>query len=126
MYLTGTTFLRITQTSQSQPENILQHKGLTRRTSRRFIFRALENPFILQDFGVSIKAPTKMSSVLRSLSDSALGRGPSGRQVGLPEAFLCTRQLHLKHQKPCKNKTPNINKINNNYRRLVDTSASTG
>ncbi len=44
-------------------------------------------------YGVSIKVPTKMLSALRSLPDSALGRGPSGRQVVLPEAFLCTRQL---------------------------------
>ncbi len=82
MYLTGTTFLRITQTSQSQPENILQHKGLTRRTSRRFIFRALENPSFCRIF-------------------------------------------HLKYPKPCKYRTHNINKFNNNYRWLDNTSAST-
>ncbi len=44
---------------------------------------------------VSIKAPVKMTSALRSPADSALGRGPSDGQVVLPEAFLRARQFGI-------------------------------
>ncbi len=48
---------------------------------------------ILRPISVSIKAPAKMTSALRSPADSASRRGPSDGQVVLPEAFLRARQL---------------------------------
>ncbi len=48
---------------------------------------------ILRPICVSIKAPVKMSSAIRSPADSASRRGPSDGQVVLPEAFLRARQL---------------------------------